>query len=164
MLFSPNTQALCLHQVSLRVLAHVGVRAIFLDADNTISTWNGQKIDERTAAWVAQAREMGFAVLIASNNNAQRLRPLCDALSIGCIGKAAKPLPFRLLGAAKMIGLRPVQCAMIGDQMLTDVLAGNLAGMHTVLLRPIDTSHEFAGTRINRRIEAKLKKWLKIAV
>ena len=47
---------------------------------------------------------------------------------------------------------------MIGDQILTDVLAGNLAGMHTVLLQPIDTSAEFKGTKINRKLEKVIKK------
>ena len=51
---------------------------------------------------------------------------------------------------------------MIGDQILTDVLAGNLAGMHTVLLQPIDPSAEFAGTRINRKLEHVVKKLFKI--
>ena len=63
---------------------------------------------------------------------------------------------------AKQLGVKPKQCAMIGDQILTDVLAGNLAGMHTVLLQPIDTSAEFKGTKINRKLEKVIKKLWKI--
>ena len=106
---------------------------------------------------------LGFAVLVASNNSLERLKPLTERLRIGAVPRAGKPLPFGLKKAAKALGFAPKACAMIGDQILTDVLAGNLAGMHTVLLQPIDTSREFTGTRINRALERVIKKLWKIA-
>ena len=42
------------------------------------------------------------------------------------------------------------------------VVGVNLAGMHTVLLQPIDTSAEFKGTKINRKLEKVIKKLWKI--
>ena len=54
--------------------------------------------------------------------------------------------------------MKKLQCdrkhtLMVGDQLFTDVLGANLAGIGAVLLKPISTLHEFRGTRINRRME-----------
>lgn len=162
MCFRPDTQALRLENVNLYVMRHVGVRVLLLDADNTITRWNSTEISPQVKEWVRTAKEAGFAVLVVSNNHAPRLEPISRQLEINCIPQVRKPLPFRLKKLAKQLGVKPKQCAMIGDQILTDVLAGNLAGMHTVLLQPIDTSTEFKGTKINRKLEKVIKKLWKI--
>ena len=162
MCFRPDTQALRLENVNLYVMRHVGVRVLLLDADNTITRWNSPEISPQVKEWVRTAKETGFAVLVVSNNHAPRLEPISRQLEINCIPQVRKPLPFRLKKLAKQLGVKPKQCAMIGDQILTDVLAGNLAGMHTVLLQPIDTSAEFKGTKINRKLEKVIKKLWKI--
>ena len=162
MCFRPDTQALRLENVNLYVMRHVGVRVLLLDADNTITRWNSPEISPQVKEWVRTVKEAGFAVLVVSNNHAPRLEPISRQLEINCIPQVRKPLPFRLKKLAKQLGVKPKQCAMIGDQILTDVLAGNLAGMHTVLLQPIDTSAEFKGTKINRKLEKVIKKLWKI--
>ena len=52
-----------------------------------------------------------------------------------------------------MIGSTPAATAMIGDQVMTDIIAGNRAGLHTIWVERI-AEHEFVLTRqIHRRIE-----------
>ena len=42
---------------------------------------------------------------------------------------------------------------MVGDQLFTDMVAGNRLGLFTVLVNPL-TAHEFIGTRlISRNLE-----------
>ena len=41
---------------------------------------------------------------------------------------------------------------MVGDQLLTDVLGGNMAGAHTVLVKPL-TDDEFFATKFTRLAE-----------
>lgn len=163
MCFRPDTQALRLQNVNLYCLRHVGVKVLLLDADNTLSPWNSPELSPEVVEWVEGAKAAGFAVLVASNNSLKRLMPLTEKLRIGAVPRANKPLPFKLKKAAKALGFAPRQCAMIGDQLLTDVLAGNLAGMHTVLLEPIDTGREFLGTRINRTMERMVRRLWRIA-
>lgn len=162
MCFRPDTRARRLEQVNLYVLRHVGIKLILLDADNTLTKWNSPDVSDEVASWVQTAKQMGFGLAVVSNNRAQRLQALSTALEINCMPSMKKPLPFGIRGVAKMVGVKPNQCAMIGDQLLTDILAGNLAGMHTVLLDPIDLSAEFKGTRINRKIEKVVKKLWRI--
>ena len=162
MCFKPDTQALRLQHVNLYCMRHIGVKVLLLDADNTICPFNSPNVAPEVVQWVNTAKDAGFAVLIASNNTLKRLKPLCDTLGIGALPKAGKPLPFKLTKAVRSLGFEPKQCAMIGDQVLTDVIAGNLAGMHTVLLQPINLSAEFKMTTFNRNIEKVVKKLWKI--
>jgi predicted HAD superfamily phosphohydrolase YqeG len=42
---------------------------------------------------------------------------------------------------------------MIGDQLFTDIVAGNRLGLYTILVNPLG-SHEFIGTKvISRNLE-----------
>ena len=39
---------------------------------------------------------------------------------------------------AEYLGAKPEETALVGDQLFTDIAAGNSAGMTTILVSPID--------------------------
>ena len=139
-----------------------GARVLLLDADNTLSPWRGAVPDPAAARWVESAKAAGFRLCIASNSDAERLRPLEEAPGIPAFPRAGKPLPSGLRRIAREMGAAPGACALIGDQLLTDVLAARLAGMRAVLLEPLDPSREFTGTRVNRVLERILLRIFRI--
>lgn len=139
-----------------------GARVLLLDADNTLAPWRGAVPDPAAARWVESAKAAGFRLCIASNSDAERLRPLEEALGIPAFPRAGKPLPSGLRRIAREMGAAPDACALIGDQLLTDVLAAHLAGMRAVLLEPLDPSREFTGTRVNRVLERILLRIFRI--
>ena len=139
-----------------------GARVLLLDADNTLAPWRGAVPDPAAARWVESAKAAGFRLCIASNSDAERLRPLEEALGILAFPRAGKPLPSGLRRIAQEMGAAPDACALIGDQLLTDVLAARLAGMRAVLLEPLDPSREFTGTRVNRVLERILLRIFRI--
>ncbi len=139
-----------------------GARVLLLDADNTLAPWRGAVPDPAAARWVESAKAAGFRLCIASNSDAERLRPLEEALGILAFPRAGKPLPSGLRRIAREMGAAPDACALIGDQLLTDVLAARLAGMRAVLLEPLDPSREFTGTRVNRVLERILLRIFRI--
>ena len=139
-----------------------GTRVLLLDADNTLAPWRGAVPDPAAARWVESAKAAGFRLCIASNSDAERLRPLEEALGIPAFPRAGKPLPSGLRRIAREMGAAPDACALIGDQFLTDVLAARLAGMRAVLLEPLDPSREFTGTRVNRVLERILLRIFRI--
>ena len=139
-----------------------GARVLLLDADNTLAPWRGAVPDPAAARWVESAKAAGFRLCIASNSDAERLRPLEEALGIPAFPRAGKPLPSGLHRIAREMGAAPDACALIGDQLLTDVLAARLAGMRAVLLEPLDPSREFTGTRVNRVLERILLRIFRI--
>ena len=139
-----------------------GARVLLLDADNTLAPWRGAVPDPAAARWVESAKAAGFRRCIASNSDAERLRPLEEALGIPAFPRAGKPLPSGLRRIAREMGAAPDACALIGDQLLTDMLAARLAGMRAVLLEPLDPSREFTGTRVNRVLERILLRIFRI--
>ncbi len=139
-----------------------GARVLLLDADNTLAPWRGAVPDPAAARWVESAKAAGFRLCIASNSDAERLRPLEEALGIPAFPRAGKPLPSGLRRIAQEMGAAPDACALIGDQLLTDMLAARLAGMRAVLLEPLDPSREFTGTRVNRVLERILLRIFRI--
>ena len=52
---------------------------------------------------------------------------------------AMKPAPFAVRRALSLVGVAPEQAVLVGDQVFTDVMAGNLAGVRTILVDPQST-------------------------
>ena len=57
-------------------------------------------------------------------------------MSIQIIIDSCCDVTAALRRAMRLMGASPRQTVMIGDQVFTDVAAGNLAGVRTVLVRP----------------------------
>ena len=54
--------------------------------------------------------------------------------------------------AVALLGLPREACAMVGDQLFTDMLGGNIAGVKTILVNPID-GQELAQIQFKRKLE-----------
>jgi len=62
-----------------------------------------------------------------------------------------------------MLELRPEQTAIVGDQLFADVLAGRLAGLFTILVRPTSPS-EPLWTRVKRPLERRVLRRIKLNI
>ena len=60
------------------------------------------------------------------------------------------------LELARRLGVEPERCMVVGDQMFTDIMGGNRAGMHTVLVEPLGSELDHAQFRIRRWAEKLL--------
>ena len=80
-------------------------------------------------------------------------------LGVAYVARALKPLPVGITKARKQLGLKRSEVVMVGDQLLTDIWAGNLAGVRTVLTQPLVQSDAW-NTRINRYFEGYVFKAL----
>ena len=72
---------------------------------------------------------------------------------------AGKPNPKAFRRGAQALNLPPEQVGMVGDQLFTDVLGGNLAGLHTILVRPL-IDNALPHTRAARLLEQMEKSGL----
>jgi hypothetical protein len=94
----------------------------------------------------------GLGVHLISNNWHRSIFGKAEELGLPVIAKAMKPFPFGFRAAARALGVRPRECAVVGDQLLTDVLGGNLVGAITVLVEPLSTT-DLPHTLVLRRLE-----------
>ena len=140
-------------EIDIEALERQGIEALLFDVDNTITTWNCPNIDENVVAWFDALKRSSIKGCIISNNSPERLQGVADELGLSYEANAKKPLPFGYKRAMRKLQCDKKHTLMVGDQLFTDVLGANLAGIKAVLLKPISTLHEFRGTRINRKME-----------
>src|SRR5699024_6386750 len=94
----------------------------------------------------------GIQITIFSNNNKNRVTLFADPLDTPYIYNAKKPLPFAFQKAREAMHLEKWEIAVVGDQLLTDILGGNRAGYYTILVDPLETN-DAAITTFNRNVE-----------
>ena len=95
--------------------------------------------------------------MISSNNTKKRLEPYLKDLGVGGVAFSFKPLTVSLSKIKKQYNLRKKEMAMIGDQIVTDILSGNRFHITTVLVDPLGEK-DLKITGLNRKIEAKILK------
>ncbi|MGH2425704.1 MAG: YqeG family HAD IIIA-type phosphatase, partial [bacterium] len=94
---------------------------------------------------------------IVSNNFAGRVRTLAEHLHVPVVIGAVKPTPWAFRKAMKVMGTTPRETALVGDQLFTDILGGNLLGLRTILVDPL-SAREFPTTMLVRRIERLVRR------
>jgi HAD superfamily phosphatase (TIGR01668 family) len=139
--------------IDLDELKARGVRGIITDLDNTLVGAKTPLATPQLVGWLDIVKDRGFKVVILSNNNKTRVGNFAEPLGIPFIPAARKPAGAAFRRALKLLELDPGQAVVVGDQMLTDVLGGRRAGLHTILVTPIAPREEGWATQINRRIE-----------
>lgn len=129
-----------------------GYRAVILDVDNTLTTHGNPVPAEGVTEWVEAVKKTGVQMAILSNNTRKRVEPFAKKLGLDFVSMAGKPLSFGVTRACKRYGLRPGQVALIGDQIFTDILSGNVKGVCTILVEPYELEKGWF-FRLKRRLE-----------
>jgi len=153
---APDEAVACVSEVDLDALAARGIEGLLLDVDNTLVGWGSLDMSEATSEWVARARERFSLCLLSNSVRGKRMRRLAAQLDIPAIavfGLKRKPFRGGVRAALKLTGTSPERTALVGDQLLTDIAAGNRSGLHTIWVEKI-SPREFIGTRFNRIIES----------
>lgn len=160
-LLRPDCLIARVSEISLEQLWQKGIRSLLIDVDNTIAVWNEQVVPVDIENWLAKARARGFSIVLISNNHASRIKPLAERLQVEMLATAGKPRRHAFWRAAALVGMEYRRCAVIGDQLMTDTLGANRAGMYSILVTPLH-GNEFWGTKINRRLEQMILLMLRI--
>ena len=161
MLLKPDVKLDRITDIKIELLKKYGISALILDVDNTMSTHHGQILTEGLSDWLAYMQNGGIDLTILSNSNEKRVAPFAAKVGLDYISMGLKPLPFGFLRAVRSLGVKRKNAAIVGDQIFTDVLGGNAAGLKTILLTPIkpETALRF---RFKRRLERLIFKIYKI--
>ena len=114
-----------------------GARFVLLDTDNTLALHGSGKPIEGVSEWIARIRENGIEPIILSNNSKERIEPFAKKLGVPFVYKSAKPLSKGFKTACRILGAKPEETAVIGDQIFTDVLGGKLFGSKVFLTEPL---------------------------
>lgn len=153
--FLPNQHVKDIYEVTPAQLKKKGIKGVITDLDNTLVAWNEPDATTRVVNWFNEMAENEIKVIVISNNNEERVRIFSEPLDVPYIHSARKPLKRSFIRAAKQMSLKREEMVVIGDQIMTDVFGGNLAGFHTILVVPILKTDDKM-TKLNRKMERKI--------
>ena len=134
-------------------LRAMGVKALLLDVDNTLTPHDDPHVSPEVQRWLDDRKAEGFSLTVVSNNRAERVAPFARGIGLPFTARAKKPLPWGFWRAADSLGLSRRECLVIGDQIFTDIAGANLAGMRSVQLLPIEPEKHQPFIRFKRWLE-----------
>jgi hypothetical protein len=119
------------------ILRQYQLKGLVLDVDETLVPLRSAQASEELRQWVEQVRPVVSLWLVSNNLSEARISSIAKSLDVPYILGARKPSRRKLKKAVKAMDLPVEQVAMVGDRLLTDVLAGNRLGMFTILVDPM---------------------------
>lgn len=124
--------------VTAEYLEKKGIRLLLCDLDYTLAPKGVKEPNDSVRNWIASLHEKGITVMILSNNRRPvRVEQFCAPLGIPYEGHAGKPQPKGIYRAMARVGATKGETAMLGDKLLTDMLAANLAGVLGLMVEPL---------------------------
>lgn len=138
--------------VTSALLAARGLRGIIFDIDNTLAPYEVAEPDAALLAYFDGLRAAGVRMAFVSNNDDARVARFNRALALPAYPRAHKPRRGALRRALSDMGLSPAECALLGDQIFTDVWAARRMGMVAFLVPPIRDRRDPL-TRLKRLLE-----------
>jgi hypothetical protein len=120
------------------------VRAIFADLDNTLVRYRDKTATAELIAWKESLNAAGITLFLVSNSRKPtRAATFAKSLDIGYIGHAGKPKRGGFERALAQVGVDRANTVMVGDQIFTDILGANNAGIRSWLIEPVALDNPF---------------------
>lgn len=126
-----------LTSLDLQALERRGLRLLMLDFDNTIVPYTTNEPTPEMERWLREALSSQVQLCVVSNSKKPRVVQFCKKQGIPCITHARKPFSTGISRCLQQFGVPPEAAALCGDQIYTDVLGANCAGVHSILVSSI---------------------------
>ena len=124
-------------EITPAFLTGLGIKAVLADIDNTLAPYEQPEPDERIKGWIASLAEAGIRIAFVSNNDWDRVELFNRTLGVPAYAKSGKPFKKNLVKAMNDLGGTRKTTVMLGDQLLTDALAGHNLGVKCIIVPPI---------------------------
>ena len=155
MLLRPNFIVDKVSEVTPGFLRERGIRAVMVDLDDTLVAGGATTLDPAFTSWLDTLKAARLPVLILSNGSRARVARWSKDLGVLGLSLVGKPFAFAFRRGLARLGSPASETAMIGDQLFTDVLGANLAGVTSILVTPLSPGNLFH-TRLLRHLEARI--------
>lgn len=158
--FKPTWMVKSIYAVSPEQLKAQGIRVVFSDLDNTLIAWNNPDGTPELRQWMKSLADAGIPLIVISNNNKKRIAKAVEPLGLPFVARSLKPLSFGITRARKKLGLSKYEVVMVGDQLMTDMVAAHQAGVRSILVKPLIQTDKWT-TQMNRFLEKRVWKLLR---
>lgn len=150
-IFKPSVYRKNIFEIDYEKLKNSGIRCLVYDLDNTLGLISHKKCPDEAKKLIKKLQK-DFIVVISSNNTKRRLKPYLEELGIDGVAWSVKPSIRGLLIIKNKYKLKKKEMCIIGDQIVTDILAGKRFRIKTILVDPLGEK-DLKITGLNRRIE-----------
>ncbi len=151
-LFTPDYYVESYRAIDIEKLKKRGICLLVCDIDNTLVAHDCAYADEDVRAFVERIKQSGIKIAFVSNNVKERVETFAKEFDAPCYPFAKKPLKITYRKMVKELGYAPHQIAVVGDQLLTDMLGANRMGFYTILTTPV-AKRDLTCTKVNRIFE-----------
>ncbi len=153
MFLKPDYNIESIYDINIVELKEKGIKALFFDLDSTVMKSKSGKFSYKTLQFLNDLRTNFNLAIITNNKNLEYIKKAESQIDIPIYYSAKKPSKATLLEACHDFKINPINCAMIGDRPLSDILAGIRAGMTTILVDSISKDEETPIVRFARYLE-----------
>ena len=157
--FIPFAHAQSIYEVPVEFFLNNGVKLLLIDLDNTLDSYRLYEPTERAVQKINVIKEAGITPIIVSNNKEKRVKKYADAAGVECIYSAHKPFSRRIRNFLAKKNVQATEVMLVGDQLMTDVLAARGAHIRVLLTEKIVKEDQWT-THINRLADRPIRKHL----
>ena len=115
-----------------------GIKLLLIDIDNTLTPHGSFDVPQEVIDWLCAMKESGIGLKLISNNSEERVKPFAHSVDLDYSHKSGKPLKKSIRNASEGFGCEPGEIAIVGDQIFSDILGGNRAGIFTIKVEPME--------------------------
>ena len=153
-IFLPNYFFNKIWDITEEDLEKIGVHLLILDVDNTLTEHKQTFLHSKVEEWLTAVKNnTQIQLVIMSNTNNLKIKKIAEEKGIPYLGNAHKPLSYGFKMVMSKASVKKSEVAIIGDQIYTDILGGNLFGIKTILVTPIKLENTFF-FKLKRKLEA----------
>ena len=127
-----------LTDLSPELLRSRNIRLLMMDFDNTIVPYTTNIPSPDMEIWLRCMVRVGVKLCVVSNSRNDRVKIFCGKYGIPVITRAKKPGTRGIQECLERFGADPKEAALVGDQIFTDTLGANNAGVKAILVKAID--------------------------
>ena len=141
--FLPKIIAKSLTDLAPELLRSRKIRLLMLDFDNTIVPYTTNVPTPEMTDWLDRMNKLeDIRLCIVSNSHKDRVPTFCAERGLACITYARKPSGKGIRECLNKFGIPASEAALVGDQIYTDTLGANCAGVTSILVKAIH-NHNF---------------------
>ena len=143
--FSPLPKLITdkLTDITPELLRQRNIRLLMLDFDKTIVPYTTTTPTAEMETGLADMNALpDIQLCIVSNSHNDRVPKFCRERNMAVITHAKKPFTKGINECLAKYGIPASQAALVGDQIYTDTLGANCAGVTSILVKAID-NHNF---------------------
>ncbi len=156
----PYAYASSLYDIDLNFFAKNNIQYLLTDLDNTLDSYRQKLPTPKVFELKKKLLDIGIKMIIVSNNSSKRVFTYAKELGVECFSSLRKPFARRLNKLLKEAKINKNNVMMIGDQVVTDVVAANGANIKVILTDKLVREDQFT-THFNRLLDRPLRKYLK---